>query len=183
MSRLKIVTDQTANADQKALFEAIQKQLGMVPNFLRVIGNSPVALKSFLGLYGIAGAGSLDALTRERIALALAEQNACEYCVSALTAIGGQAGLSGDEMLANRAGTSKDLKAAAAVKFARALTEHKGSVSTEEIMEVRNAGYSDGDLSEIIMHVGMNLITNILGKASRVEIDFPHVKLNTRAAA
>ncbi len=183
MSRIKIVTDQAANSDQKALFDAIQGQLGIVPNFLRVIGNSTVALKSFLGLYGIAGAGSLDPLTRERIALAVAEQNACEYCVSAHTAIGGQAGLSGDEMQANRAGTSQDAKAAAAVKFARALVEHKGGVSTEEIMAVRAAGYSDSDLAEIIMHVGMNLITNILGKASRVEIDFPRVELNVRAAA
>jgi len=183
MSRIKIVTDQAASPDQKALFDAIQGQLGMVPNFLRVIGNSTVALKSFLGLYGVAGAGSLDALTRERIALALAEQNACEYCVSAHTAIGRQAGLSGEEMQANRAGTSQDAKAAAAVKFARALVEYKGGVTTEDIADVRKAGYSDADLVEIILHVGMNLITNILGKASRVDIDFPQVKLNVRAVA
>ena len=181
MSRIKIVTDQAASADQKALFDAIQGQLGMVPNFLRVLGNSTVALKSVLGLYGVAGAGSLDPLTRERIALAVAEQNTCEYCVSAHTAIGAQAGLSSDEMHANRAGTSKDAKAAAAVKFARALVEHTGGVSAEEIAEVRKAGYNDADLAEIIMHVGMNLITNILGKASRVDIDFPHVKLNAAA--
>ena len=181
MSRIKIVTNEAANSEQKALFDAIQGKLGMVPNFLRVLGNSPVALNAFLGLYGVAGAGSLDPLTRERIALAVAEQNACQYCVSAHTAIGGQAGLSGAEMQANRAGTSQDAKAAAAVKFARALVEHKGGVSTEEITEVRNAGYSDADLAEIIMHVGMNLITNIIGRSSRVEIDFPQVKLNSVA--
>ena len=181
MSRIKIVTNEAANSEQKALFDAIQGKLGMVPNFLRILGNSPVALNAFLGLYGVAGAGSLDPLTRERIALAVAEQNACQYCVSAHTAIGANAGLSGAEMQANRAGTSQDAKAAAAVKFARALVEHKGGVSTEEISEVRNAGYSDADLAEIIMHVGMNLITNIVGKASRVEIDFPQVKLNTAA--
>ena len=183
MSRIKIVTNQAANVDPKALFDATQGQLGIVPNFLRVIGNSIVTLKSFLGLYGIAAAGSLDPLTRERIALALAEQNPGEYCGSAHTAIGDQAGLSGDEMQVNRAGTSQDAKAAVAVKFARALVEHKGGVSAEEITAVRNAGYNDGDLAEIIMHVGMNFITNILGKASRVEIDFPHVELNARAAA
>ena len=177
MSRIKIVTDQTANADQKALFDAIQGQLGMVPNFLRVIGNSPVALKSFLGLYAVAGAGSLDPLTRERIALAIAEQNACEYCVSAHTTIGGNAGLSDAEMRANRTGSSQETKAAAAVKFALALVEHAGGVTNDEITAIRNAGYSDADLAEIIMHVGMNLITNIVGKASRVDIDFPKIEL------
>ncbi|WP_338846326.1 peroxidase-related enzyme [Massilia sp. W12] len=177
MSRINTVTADTANAEQQALFEAIRSQLGMVPNFLKVFANSPAALRAFLGLHGIANAGSLDAATRERIALALAQQNSCEYCLSAHTAIGRGAGLPNDEIAANRAGTSQDAKAAVAVKLARSLAEHKGEITTAELMEARNAGFSDGDIVEIITHVGMNLLTNILGKASRVEIDFPKVAL------
>lgn len=181
MSRINVVTNETANAEQKALLAIIQSQLGMVPNFLKVFANSPVALKAFLGLYGVAGAGSLDAQTRERIALALAQQNSCEYCLSAHTAIGQQAGLTDMEIAANRAGSSRDSRAAVAVKFARSLVEHKGEVTTAEIIEVRDAGYSDADIVEIITHVGMNILTNILGKASRVEIDFPKVELKLAA--
>jgi uncharacterized peroxidase-related enzyme len=181
MSRINVVTNETANAEQKALLDAVQSQLGMVPNFLKVFANSPAALAAFLGLYGVAGAGSLDPQTRERIALALAQQNSCEYCLSAHTAIGRKAGLSGAEIEANRAGSSQDAKAAVAVQFARSLAEHNGEVTTAEIMEVRNAGYSDADIVEIITHVGMNILTNILGKASRVEIDFPKVELKRAA--
>ena len=108
----------------------------------------------------------------------MAEQNACEYCVSAHTAIGRKAGLSSAEIQANRAGTSQDAKAAVAVRFARSLAEHNGEVTTAELLEVRNAGFSESDIVEIITHVGMNVLTNILGKASRVEIDFPKVALN-----
>jgi uncharacterized peroxidase-related enzyme len=157
--------------------DAIHSQLGMVPNFLKVFANSPSALRAFLGLHGIANEGSLDVQTRERIALALAQQNSCQYCVSAHTALGRKAGLTGTEIEANRAGTSRDAKAAAAVKFARALAEQTGDVTTAEVLEVRNAGYSDSDIVEIITHVGVNLLTNILGKASRVAIDFPKVEL------
>jgi uncharacterized peroxidase-related enzyme len=181
MSRINVVSHENANAEQKALLDAIQSQLGMVPNFLKVFANSPAALRGFLGLHGIASEGSLDAQTRERIALALAQQNSCEYCLSAHTAIGRKAGLDGAEIEANRAGTSQDAKAAAAVKFARALAEHSGEVTTAEIVEVRNAGYSDAQIVEIITHVGMNILTNILGKASRVEIDFPKVDLKLAA--
>lgn len=177
MSRINVVTNEQANREQQELFAAITSQLGMVPNFLKVFANSPTALKAFLGLHSIAGEGSLDLLTKERIALALAEQNACQYCVSAHTAIGSKAGLSGAEMDANRAGTSQDAKAAAAVKFAVALAEHKGEVTTAELLEVRSAGFSESDIVEIITHVGMNIMTNILGKASRVEIDFPKIEL------
>lgn len=178
MSRINTVTNQTASAEQAALFGAIEQQIGRVPNFLRVFANSPAALRAFLGLYGIANEGSLNTQTRERIALALAQQNACEYCLSAHTAIGKNAGLNGAEIEANRSGTSQDAKAAVAVKLARALVEHKGDITTAEIIEARDAGYSDAEIVEIITHVGMNLLTNILGKASRVEIDFPKIALN-----
>ena len=177
MSRITVIDNANANSEQKELLDAIQSQLGMVPNFLKVFANSPAALRAFLGLHGIASEGSLDAPTRERIALALAQQNACEYCVSAHTAIGRKAGLNGAEIEANRAGTSQDSKAAAAVKFAKALAEHNGEVTTAEILEVRNAGYGESDIVEIITHVGLNVLSNIIGKASQVEIDFPKVEL------
>jgi uncharacterized peroxidase-related enzyme len=177
MSRINMVTNDNASVEQQTLLDAIESQLGMVPNFLKVFANSPAALRAFLGLHGIANEGSLDIATRERIALALAQQNACQYCVSAHTAIGKKAGLDDAEIEASRNGTSRDEKAAAAVKFAMALSEHKGQVTTAEILAVRNAGYSESDIVEIITHVGMNLLTNIIGKASQLEIDFPKVEL------
>lgn len=181
MARINIVTPESANAEQKALYGAIHAQLGMVPNFLKVFANSPAALKAFLGLHGIAGEGSLDPQTRERIALALAQQNSCEYCLSAHTAIGRKAGLNSAEIEANRAGSSQDAKAAVAVKFARSLVAHTGDITTAELIEMREAGYSESDIVEVITHVGMNILTNLLGKAGRVDIDFPKVELSLAA--
>lgn len=182
MSRINTVTQETANVEQKALLDSIQSKLGMVPNFLGVFANSPDALKAFLGLHGITETGSLDAQTGERIALVIAQGNACEYCLSAHTAIGRKAGLTGDEMEANRAGTSKDAKAAAAVAFAKALNDNLGEVTQAELDAVRQAGYGDAEIVEIITHVGMNILTNLIGKASRVDIDFPKVSLRDKAA-
>ena len=181
MSRIAIIDNTNANAEQQTLLDTIQGQLGTVPNFLKVLANSPVALRAFLGLHGVAGAGSLDNQTRERIALALAQQNGCEYCVSAHTAIGRKSGLTGDEISAARHGTSEDAQAAIAVKFATSLMEKKGDVSAIEIAQLRSAGFTDSDIVEIITHVGMNFLTNILGKASKVEIDFPQVELKLAA--
>lgn len=177
MSRIKMIDRNTADAEQAELLDAIQNQLGMVPNFLKVFANSPVALRSFLGLYGVANGGALDHQTRERIALALAQQNGCDYCVAAHTAIGRKSGLSIEEVHAARAGTSEDAQAAVAVKFARSLMEEKGAIGTLELAEVRSAGYSDAEIVEIITHVGLNFLTNVLGKSSQVDIDFPKVDL------
>ncbi|MBT6138771.1 MAG: peroxidase-related enzyme [Rhodospirillaceae bacterium] len=182
MSRLKVVTQSAATSEQNALLEAIQNKLGMVPNFLAVLANSPEALQAFLGLHGISEAGRLAPQTRERIALAVAQDNSCEYCVSAHTAIGRKAGLSASEIMANRAGTSEDTKAAAAVVFAQALNSHLGEVTSAEFDAVRRAGYDDGEIVEIITHVGMNILANLIGKASQVDIDFPKVSLRDQAA-
>lgn len=181
MSRIAPLAVERANPEQHALLEAVQTSLGMLPNFLRVFAHSPVALRAFVGLYGIAREGELDALTRERIALALAEQSGCAYCLSAHAALGRQAGLDDSEIATNRAGSSQDARAAVAVRFALALAEHRGEVTDAELGSMRAAGYSDGQIVEVITHVGLNLLTNILGKASRVEIDFP--RLVPRAAA
>lgn len=72
-------------------------------------------------------------------------------------------------------------KAAVAVRLARSLVENMGEVTTAEITEARNAGYSDAEIVEIITHVGMKILTNMIGKASRVDIDFPKVELKMAA--
>lgn len=177
MSRLNVVTPELASDEQSELFGAIRAKLGGVPNFLKVIANSPAALRAFLGLHVIAGDGTLDPQTRERIALALAEQTGCQYCVSAHTAIGRKAGLDSAEIDANRSGTSHNARAAAAVKFARSIAENHGDVSNGELLGLRNAGFDDAQIVEIITHTAMNLLTNFVGKISRVDIDFPKIEL------
>lgn len=181
MARVAVIDPQTAAGETRKLLDAVQSGLGVVPNFIRVLANSPAALKAFLGIHEIAGSGQLDPKTRERIALAVAEQNACQYCVSAHTAIGRKVGLDNHEMLANRLGRSSDAKAEAALVFARALVEHTGQVGAADFEGVRAAGHSDGEIVEIITHVAMNIFTNLLGKATGVEIDFPRIELSKAA--
>lgn len=183
MSRVPIVDPNTATGPAKVLLDAVQAQLGATPHFIRVLANSPKALEGFLGLYGATAGFAVDRATRERIALTVAEANRCQYCVSAHTAIGRNAGLSNQEMLLNRNGTSSDAKAAAAVALARALNDGVGEISALDMEAARAAGVSDAELVEIIAVVAMNIFTNILNKATRVDIDFPKVALLGRPQA
>jgi uncharacterized peroxidase-related enzyme len=175
MSRISAIDPTTATGEAKQLLDSVQAQLGVVPNFLRVLAHSPKALAGFLGLYGALGAASLDKPTQERIALAVAEGNACDYCLSAHTAIGRRAGLSNEEMQLNRRGSSSDSKAAAAVTLATALNERTGGIAASDLDAARRAGLTDGEIVEVIAVVALNLFTNILGKSVRVDIDFPKV--------
>jgi uncharacterized peroxidase-related enzyme len=181
MSRVTVIDPVSATGETKALLDAVKSQFGVVPNMFRVLANSTPALKGFLGLHGGMSGASLDPAIRERIALALAQANGCEYCLSAHTAIGRKAGLDNAEIAAARSGSSADTKAAAAVAFALTLNTAHGTVTQAEFAAVRRAGYSDGQIVEIVLEVAINLLTNILNKAVDVEIDFPKVGLKAAA--
>jgi uncharacterized peroxidase-related enzyme len=163
-------------AASRSLLEAVQKQFGAVPNLFRLIGNSPAALEGYLGLNGALGKGELEAATRERIALAVAEVNGCDYCLSAHTYLGKNlAKLSEAEIAANRDGTSSDSKADAAVRFAVKLVKTRGHVSDADVQAVKKAGYNDAQAIEIVLHVALNTLTNYVNEVAKTEIDFPVV--------
>lgn len=177
MSRIPAIDPKTAHGQTRALLDAVQAKLGVTPNFIRVLAHSPRALEGFLGLYGALEGLSLDKATQERIALAIAEGNACQYCVSAHTAIGRHAGLSNEEMLLNRQGASGEGRAAAVLALARALNDNLGDLTTAEFDAARAAGLADAEIVEVITVVALNIFTNLIGKAARVDIDFPRVAL------
>jgi AhpD family alkylhydroperoxidase len=107
-------------AASQPLLEAVEKQFGLVPNLFRLVSNSPAALEGYVNLMGALNKGKLPAQTRERIALAVAEINGCDYCLSAHTYLGKNlAKLEDAEIAANRSGASTDPKADAAVRVVR----------------------------------------------------------------
>jgi len=110
------------------------------------------------------------------IALAVAEYNGCDYCLSAHSYLGLHlARLEPAEIAANRAGGSLDAKAGAAVGFAIEVLRHRGHVGDAAIAAVRAAGYDDAQIVEIVQHVALNTWTNYINSVAQTVIDFPVV--------
>jgi len=169
-------TIDAAPAASRTLLENVKKQLGVVPNLFRLVSNSPAALESYLGLSGALNKGALPAATRERIALAVAEINGCNYCLSAHTYLGKSlAKLDDAEISANRNGTSNDPKADAALRFAAKVVRERGHVSDDDLRAVKSAGYDDAQVIEIVLHVALNTWTNYINVVGATDIDFPLV--------
>ena len=175
MSRLAIPARQDAPVNSQPLLNAVEKQLGVVPNLFRLVSISPAALEGYLGLNGALGR-TLDAKTRERIALAIAQANGCNYCLSAHTYLGlNLAEIDDAEISLNRAGHSGDAKADAAVVFARKVLDARGRVRDADISEVRLAGFSEAEVIEIVASVALNVLTNYINNVADTDIDFPVV--------
>jgi uncharacterized peroxidase-related enzyme len=175
MSRLAVPAREAVPAGSKGLLDAVEKQLGVVPNLFRLLGLSPAALQGFLGLSGALGK-SLDVRTRERIALAVAQINGCDYCLSAHTYLGlNLAKIDATEIALNRRGGSQDVKANAAVGFAVKVVKSRGRVAAADIKAVKDAGYTEAQIIEIIAVVAENVFTNFVNNVAETDIDFPAV--------
>jgi uncharacterized peroxidase-related enzyme len=183
MSRIPTpATIEAAPLSTQPMLQAVKKQLGVAPNLFRLVANSPAALEGYLGLSSALAKGELSAATRERIALAVAEINGCDYCLSAHTYLGRNvAKLDDAEIAANRRGTSLEAKADAAVRFAVTVTRLRGHVTNEDFAAVKAAGYSDAQVVEIVQHVALNTWTNYINTVGQTEIDFPVVKADKAA--
>lgn len=183
MIRLNIpATISDAPEASRPLLDAVVAQLGSAPNMFRAIATSPQALEGYLSLSGALGKGSLPAATRERIALAVAEINGCNYCLSAHTYLGRNlAKLDDAEITANRSGASNDPKADAAVRFAAKVAKDRGQVTDADFAAVKLAGYTDAQLIEIVQHVALNSWTNFFNEVFKTEIDFPVVEARKAA--
>lgn len=119
---------------------------------------------------------TLDAKTRERIALAIAQANGCDYCLSAHTYLGlNLAKIDNAEVALNRTGHSGDAKADAALVFARKVLDARGRVSDADLAAVRLAGFSDAQVIEIVASVALNVLTNYINNVAETDIDFPVV--------
>ena len=180
MSRIELQTQQSAPADAAALLAQVQSAFGATPNMFRAVANAPAALASMWGSFGALGGGALGAKLGEQIAVAVADLNACEYCLAAHTALGRKAGLTGEQLAAAQAGHSADSATAAALRFATAIVQQRGRISADEVAAVRQGGFDDAAIMEIMAHVALNLYTNYVNVAFAVPLDFPAVALRAR---
>jgi uncharacterized peroxidase-related enzyme len=176
MSRLTIPNRDDVPEASRALLSAVHDQIGTVPGFYRLVASSPATLRGYTA-FSSALDEVIDLKTRERIAIAIAQENGCDYCLSAHSYCAiNLAKIGPAEIESSRHCRSRDAKAAAAMRFAVEVSRSHGGVSDQDLHDVRAADFSDAQIVEIIACVSINLFTNSLNRVARTDIDFPIVR-------
>lgn len=174
MTRLKAISPDEATGRTKELFAIINNKFGVVPNMMRTMGNSSALLEGYLNLNGALDNGTLGAKTNKLIALAVAESNQCNYCLSVHTYLGiNLLKIDAATLDVARGGKANDAKTEAILTFAKALVSKKGLVNDADVKAVKAAGVTEGEVGEIIGHVALNTLTNYFNNTAKTEIDFP----------
>ena len=174
MSRMTAPAEADVPAASRQALDAAAHQLGFVPNMYRALAATPKALNAWLGLRK-ATSTSLDAATRQGIAHAVDQINGCDYCDAMHTWVSQQmTRLDDDEIARNRAGSSSDTRRAAALAFAREVALTRGKVDDRALAAVRVAGFTDGQILDIVALVVQFSMSNYFNNVMNTDIDvFP----------
>lgn len=176
MQRIHSVEPDKAQGRTRELLDAAEKTFGTVPNVARVMANSPAVLDSFLALTAAMGGARIGGTLHHQIKLAASEANTCAYCNSILTHLGGQGGMSAADMIEGRKAAASDPRTDAALKFASAVLETRGKVGDGHLRAVRDAGFGDAEVVEIVASVAVACFTNFLNNVADTALDVPRAE-------
>ncbi len=177
MTRLKALSPDEVTGKTKEMFTAVNNKFGVIPNMIRTMGNSPAVLEGYLNFSGALDHGTLGAKTNKVIALAVAESNQCNYCLSIHTYLGiNLLKMDAAVLAAAREGKSNDAKTQAILTFVKTLVTKKGLVTDTDVNAVKAAGLTAGEVGEVVAQVALNTLTNYFNNTANTEIDFPLVE-------
>ncbi|GIU23605.1 carboxymuconolactone decarboxylase family protein [Shewanella sp. MBTL60-007] len=175
MSRILPVPN--PQGDVATTFSEIKSKLGMVPNLYATVGHSSTVLNAYLVFSDALSKGRLSAKQRELIALAIAQKNQCQYCLSAHTLIAGSIGLAKTNIKEAREGHADSALDQALITLAVELVELRGKLSTDQLDIAAKNGVDEELVFEVLAQVTANLFTNYANHLAQTDIDFPKVSL------
>jgi uncharacterized peroxidase-related enzyme len=181
MPRILPVSPDQTDAKTAATLKAVKAKLGILPNLFTTLAKAPAALNGYLQLSESLTQGRLSARQREMIAIAVAQENACAYCLSAHAAIGQGVGLSQEDIERARHGGAHDRTDDAVTELALRIVQSRADLSDSTLVAARQSGVDDGLIIEIIAHVALNVLTNYVNRIAGTDVDFPVVDLSPAA--
>src|SRR3569832_1432420 len=155
MARTAALNPEQVPADSRPTLDAFTKNIGFTPNMMATFAQRPIAFNAWATLLGSLSK-ALDVKTRDSIGLAVSEVNGCNYCLTVHSYTAKHmAKLDEEEIILARKGRATDPKRNAAVQFAQRVIEKRGKVSDTDFASVREAGYTDANILEIVGLVAM----------------------------
>lgn len=176
MQRLSPVDPATARGKTKELFDLVQQRTGRIPNMVRLMANSPAALGGYLNLATALADSKLSAEVRDSVAILVAADGESDYTLAAVSAIARKGGLDEDAIAAAQRAQASDPRTTAALRFSENLLEKRGHVSASEVDTLMEAGFTDGEVAEIVAAVVLNIYRNYFNLVAGPELDFSAAK-------
>lgn len=172
MSSIKVPTRETVTPANQAIFDQLQKSLKFVPNLFATFALSETALGTYLSLQN--AKSSLSAKEREVVNLVVSQVNSCAYCLAAHTMLGKMVGFTDAQIIEIRqARVPFDARLDALAHFTQTVALNRGHIGEAATKAFLDAGWTEGNLVDVIMAIGDKIISNYLHSVTEIPVDFP----------
>lgn len=169
MSRFALLSHDAAPEASRPLLAALASPDGRVANFYRALAHAPAALAAYLSLKERVGAGTLPTDLRERIAVRVAQVNACQYCLGAHVSVLRRLRVPEEEILAARRGSAPDPRQQDALRLVDDLLFRRAPA---------RRGLTEEEALEVAANVALNVFSNAVNRLAGTELDVARVPLS-----
>ncbi len=165
-------TIDTAPDASKAVLAAAKKKMGLVPNLMATMAESPVLVESYLTLMGLFDKTRLSETERQVILMTNNRLNGCSYCMAAHTAVSKMARVDDAVIDALRSGDAiDDPKLEALREFATIIHETHGHPAEQQVDDFLAAGYTRETVLEVIVGTSLKVLSNYTTPITQPPLD------------
>lgn len=158
---LDVLDREDAPEAAREWLDAAEKNYGFVPNILGAMANAPALLEAYMTISEVFEKTSFSAAQKQVVLLAVSKENGCNYCGAAHTAMAKMQGVDEAVLDAIHAGeTLPDEKLDALFRFTRTMVEKRGLPSKSDLKAFLEAGYSEAQIQDVIVGIGMKTLSN-----------------------
>ena len=152
----------------------VQKANGFIPNLIGTLANSPQALEMYQEVSKMNARNSLTPEEIEVVQITAAVHNGCDFCVAGHTKIGTKL-LKMPENVLNalrtRTTIEDNAKYQALAEFTVQLIDNRGKVSDGELQAIKDAGYSEQNILDVVMGVALATLCNYANNVAQNDIN------------
>lgn len=168
----QVHTIETAPEKSAEILEKVKAKYGFVPNLMGVFAESPEILQAYATLSGLVDQTTLSPLERQIALIGASATNGCDYCVAAHSTASSMQNLPSDVIQAVRENRPiADTKLETFRKFVQTVTDQRGNVPEEEKAAFLEAGYTEQNILEVILVVGMKTLSNYTNHIAETPLD------------
>lgn len=173
MARLTVNTVDTAPEKAKERIAAVEKANGFVPNLIGVLANSPQALEMYQEVGKMNSRNSLTPEEIEVVQITAAAHNGCDFCVAGHTKVGKKLNMPENVLnaLRERTDIEDNAKYQALAQFVMQLIDKRGQVADDELQAIKDAGYTDTNILDIVMGVALATLCNYANNVAKNDIN------------
>ena len=169
---LTVHTRESAPAESRGDLQAVAERYGFVPNLMGVMAVAPTLLKAYVQTAELFSRTSLEPVEQQVVLLTVSASNGCDYCMAAHSVAARMQKVPDEVVRALRDGVPlADTRLEALRALTADLVDRRGWPTEQSVAAFFAAGYSNQQLLEVVLGVGMKTLSNYTSHLAHTPLD------------